>query len=393
MNRIVTVLSCIVMLFLAEAGALAQTPIAVLGVEAVDTDAKKAACLTKTLRSQVKQTSGAVLVPGKDLDEIKLVFGCMEELPGCMSRAGKSLNAHKLLWGSVKKASGGFSLTIKMLDVTATKIERTVSKSITRQEMKANCGAGVVNQITSSMLQADRGAIKINATVTGAQVMLGLTVIGLTHDNPIVIKDLPLGSYQIKIEKEGYKPWSRKVAIEGGRTVDVMATLILLGSDTPGDGVTLDVAQDIPEPDGGGGINLWKVAFWSGAAATVGMAVGMGVSGAEVLQAQNEIENYRKAAPSNVDVCENTVLQDLKDICEKGASNATQTNVFLGLTLAAAVASGFFYYKAYIAEEEPTPGSEEGTETARQEKKSKVQWVVAPAASPDGASLGFHLIF
>ena len=76
---------------------------AVLGLESIDVPEPLAQQLTDALRQRAAATAGVRLVQGKDLIEIKMVFGCDGELPACMAQAGKALGADKLLYGTVKK--------------------------------------------------------------------------------------------------------------------------------------------------------------------------------------------------------------------------------------------------------------------------------------------------
>ena len=401
MNRTISsVLALIALMGLGEASVLAQaTPVAVLGVEAVDAPANRAACLTELLKGEVKKAPGHNLTPGKDLDEIKLVFGCVDEKPACMARAGKSLQAAKLLWGSLKKGPAGFVVTIKVLDVASGKLLKELSEAVAERALEDNCASDVVGTIARSIFATNKGSIKVAANVSGAQVMLGPTVIGLTYDMPIVLKDLPPGQYKIVIRKDGYHPWERNVTIKGGQVLEVTAELREIGK-----GPTPEPGKGEGKPSGRLG---WKIAFWTSAALTVGMATGMGISGAGVLGVESDkddfIHAYRTKMNDNnlltddQDVCQQSVTgtesqSALADICDRGTSKATLTNVFLGLTLAAAAASGFFYYKAYMGQESPAEQPKEGVEVEKPAEAS-VRWMLSPTAGPSGAGLGFQMEF
>jgi len=333
------------------------------------------------------------------------VFGCVDEKPACMARAGKSLQAARLLWGALKKGPAGFVLTIKVLDVAKGKVVKEVSENIARRALDDNCASDAVGAMARSIFATNKGSIKVTANVAGAQVMLGPTVIGLTYEDAIVLKDLPPGQYKIIIRKEGYLPWERMVTITGGQVLQVDATLSEIGKPPPPPG-----GDDKPTSGRMG----WKIAFWSSAALTVGMATGLGVSGAQVLGIQEEkndfIIGYRAnkddyhLLTDDQDVCTETVSgakkdgtlyqDDLNGICDRGKSKAVLTNVFLGLTLAAAAASGFFYYKAYMVKEASTtaPDDGSGVEMEKTEEVS-VRWLLSPTAGPHGAGLGFQMEF
>src|SRR6185503_7099121 len=91
--------------------------VAVLGIEAVDVPDALAQQLSESLRQRLAATAGIRLLPGKDLIEIKMIFGCDGEVPACMAQAGKSLGVDKLLYGSLKKAGRGgthLNVTLKL---------------------------------------------------------------------------------------------------------------------------------------------------------------------------------------------------------------------------------------------------------------------------------------
>ena len=405
MNRTTSsMFALIAVMGLGDTSVLAQsTPVAVLGVEAVDAPTNRAACLTELLKGQVKQAPGHSLAPGKDLDEIKLVFGCVDEKPACMSRAGKSLKAGKLIWGTLKKGPAGYVLSIKVLDVAASKVVNEVSEAIAKRALDDNCASDAVGSIARNIFATNKGSIKVSANISGAQVMLGPTVIGLTYDMPIVLKDLPPGQYKIVIRKDGYVTWDRLVTIKGGQVLEINATLQEIGKGPkPGPG---DEGELKPSKGKLG----WKIAFWSSAALTVGMATGLGVTGAGVLGVEKDkddfILDYRQKMNNyhllsdDQDVCGQTVKSsfqaDLDKICDDGQGKAMLANVFLGLTLAAAAASGFFYYKAYMGKEAPAePVQEDGSEV-KMEKTDEVsvRWMLSPTAGPHGAGLGFQMNF
>src|SRR5688500_16023360 len=87
---------------LAEAESTSST--AVLGLEAIDVPHTLTDEMSEQLRQRVAAAKEMQLVSGKDLVEVKLVFGCADEAASCMAQAGKSLDAHKLIYGSVKRS-------------------------------------------------------------------------------------------------------------------------------------------------------------------------------------------------------------------------------------------------------------------------------------------------
>jgi PEGA domain len=395
-------------LCLVSTAASAETTVAVLGVEAVDAPVNSTALLANALKNRVRKTSGFKLVAGKDLDEIKLVFGCVDEKPTCMARAGKSLQAVKLVWGSLKKVSGGYNLTIKWLDVPRARVEKFVSENIGAQRVNQARADAIIARLTGSFLVSSNGTIKISSNVSGAQVMLGPRVLGQTDAGAVVLRDVPSGTHLVRVTKDGYRPWTQQVMVRGGETTELEAELEPVKA---GDG---PIPMPLPKPKPSGNTG-WKIAFWTGAAVTVGLAVGMGVTGAQVMGLEDDKEDailkYRETTGLNHfdaqtdDVCsakeiESLDAEALKKICDDGQTNATIANVLLGGMLAVAALSGYFYYKAYIDEpssaspdEDSLDEAEESAAARRSIEASAVRWNVTSSAGPQGAGLGLNLQF
>ncbi len=376
----------------AGSSAHAQARTAVLGVEPVDVSNDVAARLADALRAQVRQSSAFKLSAGKSLEEIKLVFGCVDEKPDCMARAGRSMNVSKLVWGTVKRAPGGFSFTVKLLDVAGARIERTVTESISTADVSGANARRTVERVTGAFIPGASGTLKITCNVPGAAISVGARDLGVS-EGTITVENLAPGRHLVKVTKEGYRPWRQQVTVAAGETTLVDAALEQEKVD-----VQPPTTQVTP-PGGGESSNTgWKVAFWVSAAATLGFGAGILGSGLQVLSAQDAKEDaitaYQKKDPSKFtaaseDVCkDNEAVGDptLKDACDKGSLNRTLNHVFVGLTAAAAIVSGVFYYKAYIAKPERTRKEET-------RRDSEVQWLVAPSIGPDGGGLGLHMRF
>lgn len=410
--RLLARITLILLLSLHAAGASAEETVAVLGVEAVDAPLNMASFLGVALQNQVRQTPGYRLVAGKDLDEIKLVFGCVDEKPGCMAKAGKSLAASKLIWGTLKRSAPGYNLTLKLLDVEKTRIEKSVSENIGRGDLNQEGANQTISRLSRSFLVSNFGVVKLSANVPGAQVLLGSRAAGETESAPLLLRDVPAGTHLVRVTKDGYRAWTQQVVVQAGETTEVDVELEVL---KPSEGGPPIVTPPPAEPERRTG---WKVAFWTGAAVTVGLAVGIGVAGAGVLSAEDDkeaaIHEYRAACgndafclrkyTSSQDACDqaesgaekdNAKAQPIRDACDSGTSMALATNVLIGATVAVAAFSGFLYYKAYAgqssARTQPEPEESESKESRR--PSAGPRWVLSPSAGPDGAGLGFLLSF
>ena len=409
----------ILALMLPAPEAAAQYSMAVLGVDMGGGPADRAECLANGLKRQVKQAPGFDLVPGKNLDEIKMVFGCFNEAAGCMAKAGESLQVEKLLWGRLEKARGGYTLSILMLDVKSARVEKSAREQISRSDLGQSCAAEVVSRLAVSLLFTRRATLTINVNVDGARVSVGPRFIGLSEGGRPIKRDMLPGAHNVQVTANGYQDWTHTVNVKAGeeRVLEV-ALQPMAGAPITDPGVTPVVEPEKAEGEGSSNLG-WKIAFWGSAAATVGMAIGLGVTGSQVLGLQEEKEdlvnsyrdrmgNPQALPPSHDDICsdprnapggaslEDGEVADLQRICDDGQSKALATNVLIGTTIAVAALTGFLYYKAYIARSDEEEKSDEGDVEVEQTSAKKdrgLRWAVSPAAGPGGASLGFTMQF
>ena len=88
------------------ARAAAPEAMAILGIEADQVPEALAARITAALRDALAYRAGVQAMPGKDLVEMRFLFGCTEEagLGVCLAQAGKSLVVNRLIFGSLKLA-------------------------------------------------------------------------------------------------------------------------------------------------------------------------------------------------------------------------------------------------------------------------------------------------
>jgi hypothetical protein len=392
--------SLAITLCLTAGGAWAQPTIAVLGVEAPDGPAELAVRLTTGLRTVVKNAAGYRLVPSKDLDEIKLVFGCVDEKPDCMARAGSGMQVAKLVWGTLEKTAGGYSLTLRLLDVATARIEKVAPDTVSAAKMAGAGARTVVERLAAGLLGGPRGTIKVTCNVAGADVLVGQKVVGQAESSGLLIRDLAVGTVTVTVRKEGYRTWTQPVAVQASETTLVDVTLEEAeGKVEPPPPATQPIVTPAAPPSKTG----WKVVFWTSAALTVGLAVGAIATGAQVLNGRGDLENaankYYKAeveathwvVGTNVDLCSDPRNKDadgIRSVCDDNQSKALITNILWGVAGAMAVVSGVLYWKAYVAKDAPAAETKPKPAEAR-----KIQWNVTSAVGATGGSVGLNLRF
>ena len=138
-----------------------------------------------------------------------------------------------------------------------------------------------------------------------------------------------------------------------------------------------------------------RILFWTSLVVTAGGVAAFTITGLQVKQLeddqQKEIDRWgydRDTAMFPDDACREARRPEvnyapLSKICDDGEQMAMLTNVFLGVTAVAALATGWFYYKGYIA-----PGNaktERASATSSKARKKPRNLTVLPTLTPDGA--------
>jgi hypothetical protein len=212
---------------LVAGAARAETAIAVLGIEPGDAPESLAQSLTDALRQRASSTPGLKLAPGKDLVELKMVFGCDGESPSCMAQAGRSLGVDKLLYGRIKKAgarSPNLQLTLKLLDVSSATVEKSISETIPRKELVAGTVNAPAAKWFGTLVQIESRppSLTVTSDPPGAVVAVDGQAMGRT---PVTLRDLSPGGHSVAVALTGHVTASRTVELRPGGSHEVNVTL------------------------------------------------------------------------------------------------------------------------------------------------------------------------
>lgn len=226
MRRYLTLLALLAVLSPARRVLAApDVSIAVLGLEPVEIPEPLAQQLTDALRQRAAATSGVRVLPGKDLIEIKMVFGCNGELPACMANAGKVLGADKLLYGTIKKGSSknNVTVTLKLLDVKTAVVEKFVDDTVSKRELAGANIAGSAGRWFAQLLQVEaRPTLTVTSEPTGATVTVDGAAAGRT---PVTLRDLTPGPHSVVLSMSGRHPVTRNIELRAGASQEVNAAL------------------------------------------------------------------------------------------------------------------------------------------------------------------------
>jgi hypothetical protein len=208
-----------------SAFAAPDVSVAVLGLEPVEVPESMAQTITDALRQRAASTGGVRMVQGKDLIEVKMVFGCDGELPACMAQAGKTLGADKLLYGVVKKGASKSTVTValKLLDVKTAVVEKFVNDTVQRRELAGNAANAVAGRWFGQLLEIEaKPTLTVTSDPTGGNVAVDGQPYGRT---PVTLRDLSPGPHTVVVSMAGRQSVTRAVDLRAGGSHDVVATL------------------------------------------------------------------------------------------------------------------------------------------------------------------------
>lgn len=353
----------------ARAAAEADTPLAVLALEAHDGSDIMATEITEALRQRIAGTKGFALVQGKDLVEIKLIFSCPDEAPACMAQAGKSLGAAKLLFGNIKKLGADHVITLKMLDVARASVEASMTDAI----IKKRADTASLRPLTAKWLtrlggKPGNGSLQVRANVLGASISLDGVLVGVTGERALAIPDVSAGSHEVTVEKTGYTRTRQEFTLAAGQSLPLSLSLspLSLSASRSVEPVMITQPGDDATTDDDGSRTLARAGFWT---ALVGVGVSAALAlkfGQDVIRINRDLDKHRRqpctgGVDSTSGVCDimNRPQPDLtptqrEEVARKtDEGNRAQTLqwVFVGLVPPFAIAGGFLLYKGYLESE------------------------------------------
>ncbi len=392
--------TAIAVAFFAAAGQASakSQKVAVLGIEPQDDGQSMAKTtslaksLTDALRTRASRGGTYDLAPNsaKELSEPKLLSDCLDENPECMSQIGKDLGADLLLFGHMEKKRDGYSVSVQLLNVSSRRIEGAKVRNVTGADADDDgmkkLAALLFSEVTGEPLETVL-AVRTNAQ-TGT-VFVNDAPKGTITGGSVTLRGLPPGTVTVAVEAQGYERQELTVELAPGETTPVKFELKPAVDGTIGGPVTP------PGPERPGGTS--RILFWTSLVVTAGGVAAFTITGLQVKQLeddqQKEIDAWgydRDMAMFPDDACREARRrevnrQSLIKICDDGEQMAMLTNVFLGVTAVAALATGWFYYKGYIA-----PGDARterpGVTSAKSRKKPR-NLTVLPTLTPDGAAI------
>lgn len=396
--------------------ALADTSVAVLGIQSIEGDEQSAGQITAAIRVGVGTISGYDLLPtDATLAQMVLAHDCEEEPnEGCLANIASALSAERLVFGQLRRVSVGasnyrFQLTLTVFNRQTGRTERTFRQSVERTasaEALRDLGRTSARQLLG-VSATGGGTIVVTSSVLAATVQLDGQTVGQTSDDPLVLRGVPEGRHQLAVTAPGRRPFTRAVTVEEGETEELEAELPVLTGPTPYD----DGRRDGRDRDDDGGSDLrWLgwVGVGVGAAAGVLALVsylqwsdtGRGGNetafddytrsvcpgpGCAMSAGTYEIEDVCTHAETSADSSDRTRVLD---ICDRGDTFQTLQYVAMGVGVVAVTAG-------VIGILTLGPDDDRGSSDRafRPPPRARLAPRLTPVVSPQGAGLSARLIF
>ena len=376
----------------------ARPKIAVLGVESRDegnaASRQKSAALAKTLTFELRsraESGGYELAAGgnKDLIELKLLSECMNENATCMIAIARQLGVDVLVYGHLEKRRGAYSVNLYSVDAATKKV-----KKLDISGVSAPSDEGMRKVASSAPLvapSADDGTAPSLATLivrtnVPASVSVNGTPRGATAEGqPLIIGDLAPGPVKLAVEAPGHQRYESSVEVRPDSKTDLSVSLepaAVAARPVPAPAMPTPAQSNEPPERPG---KTARVLFWTSLVTTgVGVAA-FTITGLQVRSIENEASDPANGSFSSCKDARAAAMPNPKiiDICDRGESMATVTNVLIGATAVAAVATAFFYWRGYMSTSE--------SDSARTAKLMKP--IVVPEVYKNGAGLSTVLRF
>ncbi len=222
--------------------------VGVIDLEANGVDPGEARAISERLRIWLGRTQTFQVIERNQMEsimeEMGFQFSGACDTDECVVQVGRVLGASKMVAGSVSRVGTLYSLQIRIIDITTSRIEHTAFKdepggieavlTVAAESVANELAANVSGQAVQPAQQPTQPAVtqpgaarittanvRVESNPAGATITHAGNSLGLT---PATIV-LPEGSQQLMIELEGYRPKTQPVNVIAGREQTVTVRL------------------------------------------------------------------------------------------------------------------------------------------------------------------------
>jgi len=307
----------------------ASAAVVVFKLEGADETGRLREGLTAVIREEAASRDGYRLVKDDPmvLSDTAVALGCESVSTTCLGKAAEQFDADVLVFGKIEDAGGSSRVIVRLFDADEGRYVGSFRRVITGLEEPYDAFRSEVGDLLDAGSRATM--VKVRANVEGANVQIDGESTGQT---PLVREGLEPGRHRVRVNADGYESWDTEVDLEPEGTVEIRASLqsVESGNARAGDqqAGASDSVPAAPEPGDEGMSTASEWGPWVAIGAGALALAGSGVAGGEVLRANSDLEQWRKANNDDTERCESTPECD---IIERGENAQTTHRVLLGV--------------------------------------------------------------
>lgn len=371
--------------------ASAQGGTVVLGLRSVEGDDALANKLTDSLRRSAKQNTSWRVSPREvSLAQMSLVHGCEEPDASCLTDIALGLEADKLVYGTLQHTSGEddvrYRVTVQLFERAAGRIVQRASETFSPDATGTDALSRLADRLVASLLgQAATGELTVRANVPEATVWLDGERAGALVDGTLVLRDVEAGVHTIKIDADGYQPYTTTTTVDAGKQARLQVALQAkptAGAVSASESIRMETdlrPRAEPAADDGETEIILGASLLGGSAILLGAAIYSWVE-IENINGDPRFIDYKERVgqlnPSSGDVCNDAEagfpyvaetepeyddFPEVQSMCNRAELLEVLQYVFVGGALAAAGAGTYFLVKGLQEDE----GEESATTTPR----------------------------
>lgn len=176
-------------------------------VDAKDTgSAKTAIALTKALRVAAKSKTSA-----KDFDDAVAAADCAMTRPSCAASIGAALGVTHILVGQLERRGSRSTVTLSLINVQTKQRVRSIREAAPAK-LDVRRWARTLH---ARMLDDGTGELLIVANAKRGQILIDGLAVGELFEGRATLAGIALGTHQLEIRANGYRPFSTDVSVDG----------------------------------------------------------------------------------------------------------------------------------------------------------------------------------
>ena len=193
-----------------------KVTLAVLELKTAGLSESVAQNLTQVLSVELKRIDGASVISSDDieamlsLEQDKQMLGCDSDT-ACLAAIGGALGVDKLVVGQVGMLGSSYLISLKLIDPMGAGVDNRINETFRGAESTLMHAIRSAGRRLLGVEINDPGSLTVTSSQQAATLLLNGDEKGLLPLPPI--NDLTPGRHSIRIQKDGFIPWSGDIYI------------------------------------------------------------------------------------------------------------------------------------------------------------------------------------